>query len=118
MKRSPLVSTSGASLDTSIVCVEAPTSRGTFRVDTAPTVRFSAGRRAVLKPEASTVISYLPTGNCERLYKPAPVVLVWRRNPISGLRAVTFAPATVAPEGSVTVPLTPVVPTSDCAQAE
>jgi hypothetical protein len=43
-------------------------------------------------------------------YKPAAVVTVEAEIPVAWLFAVTLAPGTIAPEGSVTKPLMPPLP--------
>ena len=58
----------------------------------------------VLKPEASTVILYVPTGNSFKLYEPLWLVAVVSVKFVLGLLTVTFALAIAAPVGSVTTP--------------
>src|ERR1039458_6223477 len=47
----------------------------------------------------------MPGVNDTKLYKPASLVTVCSATPVAWLRAVTLAPLTIAPEGSVTRPL-------------
>src|SRR5882724_4742096 len=58
----------------------------------------------VLKPSLSTRSAYSPGTNDPEVYVPAEVVVAWITWPLSLLVTVIFAPLTIAPVGSVTVP--------------
>ena len=56
-------------------------------------------------------MAYMPGGNSTKLYRPVPLAVVFFWIPVPVLVAVTEAPATEAPLGSVTVPvMMPVAP--------
>jgi len=61
-------------------------------------------------PEEVIDTSYGPGGKSEIKYVPAELVVVVRTVPVAVFLAVTAAPATTAPDGSVTVPL--IIPVS------
>src|SRR5205085_11368676 len=69
----------------------------------------------VLKPGASTLTFQGPAFSSDSVKLPSSVVLVSRTSLVSRLVAVTFAPLTTAPLGSVTVPV--MLPRSVCAKA-
>src|SRR5262249_48478867 len=72
------------------------------RLSAPPSVIFSCVRD--VKPLAETVILYLPGGRVGKLYEPAEFVFAVWLTPFSTLTSVTWASATIPPEGSVTVP--------------
>jgi len=49
-------------------------------------------------------------------YEPAEFVIAVRENPVPRETAVTVAPGTIAPVGSLTIPFKPLLPT--CATAD
>jgi hypothetical protein len=61
--------------------------------------------RKRLNPGASTVTSHIPTGNWGNVKFPVEVVTVFTMLCVSPFSALTRAPATIAPDGSVTVPV-------------
>src|SRR5215469_16187472 len=69
-----------------------------------------------VKPFASTASVYVPTGRNRMVYAPVPLVCVVVATPVAVFWAVTVAPTTTAPLGSVTTPVidpVTVCPTAD-----
>ena len=67
----------------------------------------------VEKPLAVTVILYTPGGMSWKANAPPLVLTVLRTIPVAVFAAFTLAPATTAPDGSVTLPL--IAPRNVCA---
>jgi hypothetical protein len=68
-----------------------------------------------LKPVISVSTVYRPVGSEGAVYSPPASETIVRVSDVPSLRIVTFAPATTAPDESVTVPR--MVPLTDCATA-
>ena len=60
--------------------------------------------RSVLKPDAVAEIVYVAGGTPRMTYRPPESVVAENWKPFSASVALTWAPETNAPEGSVTVP--------------
>src|SRR4051794_67214 len=104
---------SGDSADTVICSVLLPTSSAKSTVSVCATCKATLSRIADLNPGAVTVMRYVPGGSDGMRYTPASVLTEVNSTPVSGFTILTDAPATAAPDGSVTVPLK--VPRSPCA---
>src|SRR6266849_279414 len=90
-----------------------PASRRTSNVVVVPTRSSRCWRTLVLKPCALTSILYLPGKSWVKTYLPSPSVLAFRVAPLASLVTLIWAPATLAPLESRTVPDRP----ADCDQA-
>src|ERR1700734_2935447 len=94
-----VVSITAASPETSTVWVDCPTCSVTFAV----TDWFNGMSRPfnsdLVKPEAVTVMSYVPTKRLLKRYCPAEVVVVVDAIPVAGFVTVTEALGTIAPAG-------------------
>src|SRR5947208_12447725 len=106
---------SGDSAETVICSVLLPTSSAKSTVSVCATCKATLSRIADLNPGAVTVMRYVPGGSDGMRYTPASVLTEVNSTPVSGFTILTDAPATAAPDGSVTVPLK--VPRSPCANS-
>src|SRR5882762_8291248 len=108
-------STCSGFASTATVSLTEPTSRVTFKVSLSATFKAIFEWTDFLKFGASATTSYLPTGKYAARYWPlASVVTVRRTTFLSRFLIVTLAPATAAPEESLTVPT--IEPVISCAE--
>src|SRR5882762_4217802 len=107
------VSTCTADDSTTICSVAPPSAISTFLVVVLETNNSTPWLTYSLKPEPFTDRSYVLAGRSAKTYSPCEDVFTVRVSPLAGLLTVTSAPATTAPEGSVTVPR--IVPVTFCA---
>jgi hypothetical protein len=91
---------------TSTVSVVAPICSVLFKVSWAAAVSVTPAVTISRKPGWLVLKSYFPYGSGGSVYTPEELVIVVVTTPVSTLRAVTVAPTTAAPLGSLTVPET------------
>ncbi len=89
---------------TSRTAVGSPTSSWTSNTVELPTLTVTCFARKVRNPLCSTVTAYSPGSRFCRLKPPLSLVVVKTLAFVATFRAVTFAPNTTAPAGSVTLP--------------
>jgi hypothetical protein len=93
----------------------APTSSLRSRAGVSVTFKVTADTSDVLNPFAAKRTLYVPGGSSVKRYAPSALVVAVRTWLVSELVRVTVTLGTVAPEGSVTIPVRPAVP-ADCAR--
>src|SRR5258708_827968 len=111
-----VVSRGSAAAQTSTTVVPAhPAVSFTGRVETPPAVTVTLSKAAGRNPADDTSILYVPSGRSWKENWPSLVVVALIGTPVAVLVAFTVAPATTAPDGSVTLPL--IAPRKVCAYA-
>src|SRR5580698_3508672 len=109
-----VVSSVSAAAETSTTVVPAdPAANFTGRVYTPPAVTVMLSNAAERNPDAATSTLYVPSGRSWKANSPPLVVVAVIATAVATLVAFTLAPATTAPDGSVTVPL--MAPRNVCA---
>jgi hypothetical protein len=99
-----VVSTKGASAETVTFCAAAPTRIRMFTTASWAIARVNQERVSVSNSSCFTCSSYVPIGSALNRQDPSLPVFTVRVSPVSMFLALTFAPTTTAPCGSVTVP--------------
>src|SRR5206468_12898209 len=109
-----VVSRVSAAAETSTTVVPAdPADSFTGTVYAPPAVTATLSMAVGRNPEAETSILYVPSGRSWKANRPSLVLTVLSVTPVPLFVALTLAPATTAPDGSVTVPL--MAPRNVCA---
>src|SRR5260370_36645151 len=109
------VLTAMGAASTVTVSVAAPISIFKLTAVTSPTCSSTFLSVSFLKPPLFTVRVYTLGSSSGKEKLPCSLVTAWRAAPVRSLTALTVAPGTAAPLGSVTVPV--IVPEVFCAEA-